>query len=374
MAQAWTRTETVQAAQVTGTLTDFPALFSRTHNDFRTIGNGGHVANANGYDLCLYSDAPLSSLLKMETELYVAATGQIIKWGKVASIATSTVVYWGYGDSSITTSQDDPTNVWRAEYKAVYHLGDGSSIGLNDSTTNGFTATKVSTPTAATGEVYGGMGGLSASKYLTADPSATGLQFGSGGQFSLSFWGKLSATGAYQAAIARFIGGNANIRNYNLGMSILNKQSYVQADVPTTGYQIWESTTAYTDTSAFHQIAMTCTLGTGSSLVMYRDGASVAGSWTLGNGNTVPGGGNGTVYWGGNNLASEFWNGAIDEIRIYGGTLSANWIAADYNNQSAPTSFWGLGSESAIANGGGPLMFGGELTRSALLRGGRLAA
>ena len=81
MSQSYYAVETVQASQVTGTLTDFPALFSRTSAgaagapDFRTIGNGGHVANANGYDLCLYTDTTLASMLKTETALYNAATG-----------------------------------------------------------------------------------------------------------------------------------------------------------------------------------------------------------------------------------------------------------------------------------------------------------
>ena len=43
---------TVNASQVqNGPLSNFPFLFSSTNNNLRTTVNGGHVTNANGYDI-----------------------------------------------------------------------------------------------------------------------------------------------------------------------------------------------------------------------------------------------------------------------------------------------------------------------------------
>jgi len=48
------------------------------------------------------------------------------------------------------------------------------------------------------------------------------------------------------------------------------------------------------------------------------------------------------------NLNGEFWNGAIDEVRIRLTAVSANWITAEYNNQNSYSTFY-----SVAAVGGG---------------------
>lgn len=47
---AFNKQITINAAQVGGSLADFPVLISLTDNDLRSTANGGHVQNANGYD------------------------------------------------------------------------------------------------------------------------------------------------------------------------------------------------------------------------------------------------------------------------------------------------------------------------------------
>lgn len=325
MAQAWTRTETVQASQVTGTLTDFPALFSRTHNDFRTIGNGGHVANANGYDLCLYSDAGLTALLKMETELYVAATGQVIKWGKVASIATSTVVYWGYGDTGISSSQDDVANVWDSSFKAVYHFGSASSLGLLDSTANNYDLTNVNAVTAVAGQVHGAANFVAASaQALTVasfDLNATAL--------SIETWAWASSWAQSASLLAR--------APINGEWSLI-----VFTDVILRGGGVTSVSASPPSNSAWHQLVATITGTTGT---VYFDGASAASGSVDAIPDTVDTFGIGTFP----DFPTSFpWDGRMDEIRISNTARSAAWVEADYKNLSAPTTFWGLGSESAV--------------------------
>jgi hypothetical protein len=47
----------------------------------------------------------------------------------------------------------------------------------------------------------------------------------------------------------------------------------------------------------------------------------------------------------GNDGLGHYFTGSIDEIRVSNSARSADWIAAEYNNQVSPGSFYALGSE-----------------------------
>ncbi len=40
---------------------------------------------------------------------------------------------------------------------------------------------------------------------------------------------------------------------------------------------------------------------------------------------------------------SQTFAGTLDELRVYQGVLSPDWIAAEYNNQSNPAAFYLVG-------------------------------
>lgn len=336
MAYAYYRSETVQTSQITGTLTNFPALFSRTHNDFRTVGNGGHVQNANGYDLNLFSDAGLTTMLKMETQLYVASTGQVIKWAKVPSIAVATNVYWGYGDSGVSTSQDDPTNVWNSNFVGVYHDGTPSSLGLNDSTTNANTLTNNSA-TAAAGPVYAAAA-FNASAGQTS--ASTGFQLSTWG-IGVWVWFNSFGEGVVTERGASFGGQRNWLFYYNSGSGTwdigFNDGGFKvhSTGVLTPAYNAWSRMWFTFD---------------GSTIALYISGASIlsdaeAHSPDISSGQTL--------HWGENNFGAVRMNGYLAERQVLSTAPTSAWIAADYNNQVAPTSFWSLGSETPFGGGGG---------------------
>ena len=57
---------TVNHNFVPSTQSNFTVLVSVTDATLRTISNGGHVANANGYDIGFYTDSSGSTKLKWE--------------------------------------------------------------------------------------------------------------------------------------------------------------------------------------------------------------------------------------------------------------------------------------------------------------------
>ena len=69
--------------------------------------------------------------LSHEIERYGSATGALVAWVKVPSLpsATDTVLFMYYSNGS-ATSQQDATNVWDSNYKAVWHLKENAAAAL----------------------------------------------------------------------------------------------------------------------------------------------------------------------------------------------------------------------------------------------------
>src|SRR5207302_9277285 len=110
------RQMTVNHTLVPSAQSNFTVLVSVTDATLKTVANGGHVANANGYDIGFYTDSGGSTKLKWEVERYDGTTGNLIAWVKIPSVSSSsdTVFYLMYGDSSINTDQSDPLNTWES--------------------------------------------------------------------------------------------------------------------------------------------------------------------------------------------------------------------------------------------------------------------
>lgn len=127
---------TIQNGEVAGDETDFPVLVSVTDADFKDEANGGHVQNANGYDIVFY-DATEAVLLDHEIEYYLNTSGKLVFWVKIPSIASAadTDFYIYYGRAGIGANPST-TDTWDTEYMMVYHLST-----WNDSTANAETLT-----------------------------------------------------------------------------------------------------------------------------------------------------------------------------------------------------------------------------------------
>lgn len=137
-------------------------LFNSTDALLATVANGGHVQNANGYDIIFTSDSAGANKLNHEIESYNPATGQFIAWVQVPSVShtSDTVIYLFYDNSNITTSQENKTAVWDTNYKGVWHLAENAAnTTVHDSTSNGNTGTdSVNTSTmATTGQINGAL-------------------------------------------------------------------------------------------------------------------------------------------------------------------------------------------------------------------------
>ena len=118
-----------------GTLTNFPVLIDITHDDLRSVSNGGQVNSNLGWDI-VFSDADGITPLNHETESYNPSSGRIVAWVQVPlldGISGNTIYLYFTTPTPVDLSTPD---TWDPNaYVAVYHLQDND---YSDATASGF--------------------------------------------------------------------------------------------------------------------------------------------------------------------------------------------------------------------------------------------
>jgi hypothetical protein len=155
---------------------NFPVLISGTLPDLATVANGGEVQSSNGYDIVFTSDPAGQNLLDHEIDTYIPTTGAVNFWVRIPLLShtTDTTMYMWYGNSSVTTSQENKGGVWSNGYVGVYHLGAGSPVsGLDSTGSNGGTVFGIS---AGSGRIGGGAQFDGSSSDYIALPNSASLK------------------------------------------------------------------------------------------------------------------------------------------------------------------------------------------------------
>lgn len=325
--------------------TDFPVLVAGLLSYLATVANGGKVQNASGYDVIFCSDAGGTTPLKWETALYTAATGLVEYWVKVPTVAhlsADTLIYMFYGNAAVTTDQSDEHNAWDSSFGAVYHLKDGTTLDLDDSTSNENDGTNHS-GTAGSGVVDGCLALAAASSEYVDIGAAASVEIA--GAITLECWAKLSSV-----AIGSFPRMISNLASPFRGFELLFTDNAVAG---------------YTKNSPYLQVANASgTLNTTSlSVLNLNDGAFhyIVATYDGTNGRLyVDGVLKSTVNFGGSAIAASSQNvnigrwpatptgsyldGLLDEVRISSMARSGDWVVACYNNVQGPLAT--LGSET----------------------------
>lgn len=319
--------------------TNFPAYIDSTIDatglqlDLKTIANGGLLTS--GKDYAFYSDIDGQTALDYEEETYVATTGALKAWVRIPTVSSSTdtVIYIFYGAPSVTTSQENVNGVWNTNYKAVYHLKDGTTLSLSDSTSGADTLTNNNTVTPTTGQLDGGAAFASASSQSLTHVDAAGLRVTTA--FTVSAWVNATSFAAYRMIVvkAKDTAGSANDRDYDLDIEQTTGKLRLFFTQGTSVFVGFTANTALTTGSWFYCV------GTydGSVMTIYRNGVSdgtnpASGSVDVTTGDFAIG------KTGSSN--SNYFDGSIDEVRLSNVARSADWITTEYNNQNAPSTFW----------------------------------
>jgi Concanavalin A-like lectin/glucanases superfamily/Domain of unknown function (DUF2341) len=326
---------------------NFPFLFNTTDPLLRTVANGGHVTNANGWDMIFTSDAAGKNRLNHEIESYNGATGQVIAWVQIPTVShtTDTVIYLFYGNSSITTSQANKTGVWDTNYKAVYHMADNAaSTTVTDSTGSNNGVARANTNTKTTpGEIDGALSFNGTSDYVSVAQNGHFNLHAS--PFTLEVWIKDDSSPAtLNATFHRIISWYDGTNNVQLGLgddSTETQRRFYLTNAPKSALPK-DTTTGNAPTGLNHVVV---TYDGTSVYHLYLNGANADGG-TLKSGNVTGFTANSTtLYLAQRGDGEGLVNGVLDEVRISSTTRSPDWIAAEYHNQKAPSTFYTLGSE-----------------------------
>lgn len=331
----------VNSGQVSGgPLTNYPFLFSSTDADLATVTNGGKVTNANGYDIIFVAldDATCGGTgtspctLNFEIENYNATSGQLIAWVNVPSISSSTVIYVYFGNSSVVTSQAQPTGVWDSHYALVSHLANGTTLNTNDSTSNGNNGTN-SGLTAATGKIGGGATSAADTDLLNYGTASSLANFTA---LTYEFWMK-------PTSLAGFPAGRLNQNAIRFNPSGTNLTYRHQWSGALAG---WSGSTNLVSGVWYHIVVTYDGSSTSNKPQIYINGVADTITTTTAPSGTLSSDGTDALvlahYSAAGGIAGS--TGTYDEFRYSNVVRSAGWIATEYNNESAPSTFYALGS------------------------------
>lgn len=326
----------IDNAQVPNTdQTDFPMLFTGTFAYLKTVANGGNVENANGFDIIFTSDAAGLSQLDHEIETYDATTGAVNFWVKIPTLTTAadTTIYIHYGNSSISTSQEDVNGVWSNSFVLVAHLPDGSSLDASDSTANAASPT-IDGATAGAGQIDG-CASFDGSNDQIFYPDSAALS--PTAAISVSLWFKRGGgLGANRCLVSKGDGSSNADSSYEF---IFNTSNQLRFEINNgSGWRTAQYSTAINDTTTWHKAFGTFD---GSNVKIYTEGVLRTTTAFSGSIN------NDTRQFRIGRLASGLmpYNGLIDEVRAASVARSADWITTEFNNQSSPGTFFSVGAE-----------------------------
>jgi uncharacterized repeat protein (TIGR01451 family) len=354
---AWkySRKITIDHTKVGSGTTDeanFPILISLTSD----TGLSTH-ALTSGNDI-LFTASDGVTVLSYERESY--SSGTLVAWVKVPTLShtTDTVLYMYYGNSS-ASDQQNKTAVWDSNYQGVWHLGQtpsstkpdmlDSTSGANNGSSQGSPL-----PAQAAGQIDGSL--TLSSNNLNYISTANSFAPGTNSSETVQAWIK-TTTGASNKVVGFE---TSQLQSGTTDSSQADRQIYLQAGGKVR-FGTWNITTGVANmaisTSAVNDGTWHSLVGvrdnTTSKLYLYVDGvlqattnstmgqAYTAGYWRIGSYHISAG------QWFGND---GYFNGSVDEVRVSQIARSTDWVATEYNNESSPSTFSSVGTETALNN------------------------
>ena len=318
---------TIDNANVDSDLTDFPLLVKITAD--ADIGDG---AQADGDDI-RFTDSGGTTLLPYEEESWTGGAGNDATadfWVKVPTVATAadSTIYAYYGKSDAADGQD-AMNVWDSNFKGVWHLPNGTTLGVLDSTSNANNGT-INGVVATAGKVDGA-GSFDGTNSNVDIGNKDIFDFGTS-PFAVSAWFKApsSAKKDYRTIIAR---------SYNPGLWIQSRATG-HIDFSTSDSFDVETTGDYFD-NAWHHITAVRNSTAANDSKIYMDG-SLDGQGTV----AASASNDANLYIGSFvTIGNRVWDGTLDEVRISSAARSAAWVKFEYNNMASATNELTFGSQ-----------------------------
>jgi len=347
------------------TLGSFPVLVTVSAPSMKSAANGGHVQSASGFDIAfrvvgdpVTCGGPADCTLDHEIEAYDPVGGALAAWVRVPALSTrsraqDSVIYVYYGKAGVAVSPENPAGVWDSRFKGVWHLGEspaGAAPQMRDSTANanhGTTSGNMLAAQRVAGIAAGAMRLDGIDDYVSVPDSAS-LQFGANVDFTYGAWVKtaqLAVLNQWPCVLCK----EDRLSLTRTGIALFVHQSNVDArwfpELSTAGTTYGPKCNDVADGTWHYVVGVR----TGANLTGYQDGAFAAtlaasAATTIDVGRPlVFGAALSTLP-----VPLSFVDGTLDEIRVSDVARSADWIATEYSNVSAPATFAVVGAEEAL--------------------------
>lgn len=329
--------------------TDYTFRFDSTDVNLKHTSHGGNIQHASAFDTAFGPNANGSSPYPFQLVLYDGTAGRLVADIKIPllTVATNAALYLAYGDSGVSVDPSS-TAAWRSAFKSVVRGGDGTTLNLNDATSNGLNATNHNV-TATAGKCVGGMLFNGTTAYLSyGTPSALNFT----GAFAFGCWINstvLPTDSSNELSTIMSHGWSGTASQYDFifrsdpGFDpVVNLYAgYYDGADHSTHYNLGSN--IVTGTAYFLWI-----MYDGTNWKIFRNGVQV--SSTAG---TAPASNSQGVSVGGRLNSGSLdlpLNCVMENLYFVGGTVpSADEILAMFNNQNSPSTFYTLGSENAAS-------------------------
>ena len=316
--------------------TNFPMLVSVTLPELANTAYGGDMGQANANDLLFTASDGLTKL-NHEIEEYNPATGQLIAWVQVPTLShsTNTNIFMYFGNAS-ASNQQNATGVWDSNYKGVWHLPNGTTLNLNDSTSNGNNGTNHGA-TAASGQVDGGANFVAASSQYV-DAGSTNLNLT--GNITLEEWVYLASNQVYEEPISKFDDNFHTGYHMFLGDgsgSNAKASPFWKSEITAALCPTVRGSFAIPLNQWYHLVGVITGTGSGQ-LHIYLNGTEQFYEVAVYNAANIGTNANDLLIGARPPNHNYPVDGRLDEVRVSSVARSADWISTEYNNQSNPSS------------------------------------
>ncbi len=297
--------------------------------------SGGAAITAPADVIFTTDNACATKVAGWEFETYNSTTGLANIWVNVGTIShtADTHIWECYGNAAVTTQQYTVSSTWDTNYKFVYHLP--SATTAVDSTAN-TTATVSGGITAnASAAIDGGItnDGTGNVQISALSSTPTALTVESWGYITgalQNYNGILDTRGAGNITGLAFNSANGSLSAYLNNVSA----AYTNANYPSGAnlqpYNNWDF--------------MALTLDGTNAVLYYGQKGSALVSFSVGLSATFPAL-NAVWQIGYDDCCGRYFVGSQDEARVSYVLRSADAITAEYNNESATSTFYAIGTE-----------------------------
>lgn len=341
----------IDGAQVPSALTGFPVLVRITDSDLAA------KAEPSGLDIHFEDDA--GRALAFDRQAYASGSGTLVAW-VVMNLTGGDQdfhLYYGSGDR---TERSDPAAVWTNGYAAVYHL-DGAATGMQtDSTSNGNHASPDSDNCAdaapvdqLSGHVHRALtfGEHACDRLIAQDGPSLDI----GNELAVSAWIRPSTAGnlGHSEVIVAKRARTTEETNYQVALDQSHDMFFMWG-WDTGNYPTYRPSTSARAPQNAWSYAVWTVQGNPKALRVYLDGVLRGADTNLSNfglpinfqlelnSNDKP-----LIIGSADQETDEVFVGDLDELRVASISRSADWIATEYANQKAGSTFLAVGPEEA---------------------------